>query len=498
MFENDLSLISAGTRHALDESPRIFVDGEWNRGGHSLDVVDPSSGKVISTIAEGGADGVNDAVAAARHAFERGPWSQLDGAQRQALLLRLADLMERDRDILAELEVLDVGMPIWLASQLNVGGAIDTFRYMAGLARRGHGKTMQISGGLPEAGFFGYTQKEPVGVVGAIVPWNVPVMIAAWKLAPALAAGCTVVIKPSEEASLGILYLARLVQEAGFPAGAVNIVTGGGAQGGEALASHPGIDKLTFTGSTATGKKVARAAAENVTKLTLELGGKSPQILFPDADLTRAIQGIANSIFANSGQVCAAGSRLYIHRDIYAAAIEQLARHADALQVGAGLLATTQLGPLVNARQRARVLAYIDAAEQAGAVRLTADPRLDTAGFFVRPTVLTTQDNRCTVMQEEVFGPVLTVMPFEDTEHAIALANDTIFGLSASLWTRDIATMHSVVPRIRSGRVAVNTEPVPWPGLPEGGRRASGYGRDLGDESFESYLEGKSVLLRYA
>jgi phenylacetaldehyde dehydrogenase len=498
MLKNDLSTLSHGTRAALDQAPRIFVDGGWHACTVSLEVIDPSSTSVISRIGEGGVEGIDAAVQAARHAFEHGAWSRLDGADRQALLLRLADLMERDRTILAELEVLDVGMPVWLSTQLDVGGAIEAVRYMAGLARRAQGRTVQLSAPVSNAAFFGYTQKEPLGVVGAIIPWNVPLMIAVWKLAPALAAGCTVVLKPSEEASLAILHLAALVQEAGFPPGAVNVVPGAGALGGAALAAHAGIDKISFTGSTATGRRVAAAAAQNVTKLTLELGGKSPQLLFPDADLRQAIPGIAGSIFTNSGQVCVAGSRLYVHERIHDAAVEMLVAHARGLRLGAGLDPDTQIGPLINRRQQRSVLAQLDAAVQAGAQLLTGDAAVDAEGFYVRPSVLAVTDPHIALMHEETFGPVLAVMPFSDIDEAVRMANDTAFGLSASVWTQDLRTMHTVVPRIRSGRVAVNTEPVPWPGLPEGGRRASGYGRDMGEESFESFLETKSVLLRYA
>ncbi|MGF6921033.1 aldehyde dehydrogenase family protein [Paraburkholderia sp. 40] len=498
MFENDLSLVSSATRQALDAAPRVFIDGEWHATENSLDVIDPSSGQLIARLAAGNATSIDAAVDAARRAFEHGPWPQLHAAQREALLRRLADLVERDRRVLAELEVLDVGMPLWMAGELNVGGAIDVLRYMAGLAGHATGRTVQVGVPIPGSAFFGYTQKEPLGVVGAIIPWNVPLMMSVWKLAPALAAGCTVVLKPSEEASMSVLHLAGLVREAGFPAGVVNVVTGTGASVGAALAAHPGIDKITFTGSTSTGKQVALAAARNVTKATLELGGKSPQILFADADLDTAIPGIAGSIFLNSGQVCVAGSRLYVQRRLYGEAVSRLARHADAMRMGAGLAQGTELGPLVNARQQQHVLRHLDDAQRAGAELLTAAPRVEARGFYVRPTVVAAADQQAAIVQEELFGPVITVTPFDEVDEAVQMANDTPYGLSACLWTRDLSTMHSVVPRIRSGKVAVNTEPMPWPGLPEGGRKASGHGRDLGEESFESFLEIKSVLVRYA
>lgn len=498
LLENDLSTLLASTRSRLDADARLCIDGQWQATAETIEVSDPSSQRCIAQIAAGDASHVDAAVAAARQAFERGAWPRLAGTGREALLRRLAELIERDRQLLAELEVVDVGMPLWMARDLNAGGALDTLRYMAGLAGRAQGRTVGVDVPIPGSAFFGYTQKEPLGVVGAIIPWNVPLMMAVWKLAPALAAGCTVVLKPSEEASLSVLHLARLVHEAGFPPGVVNVVTGRGAVAGAALTAHPGLDKITFTGSTHTGRQVAMAAARNVTKATLELGGKSPQILCADADLDRAIPGIAGAIFLNSGQVCVAGSRLYVDRRIHDQALERLVRHADALRVGAGLAPGTDLGPLVNARQQAHVLQHLDAAVQAGAQRLTADPRLDASGCYVRPSVVAVADQSAAIVREELFGPVITVTPFDDIDQAVALANDTPYGLSACLWTRDLATAHGVVPRIRSGKVAVNTEPLPWPGLPEGGRRASGYGRDLGEESFESFLETKSVLVRYA
>ena len=498
MLQNNLGLLGAATRAALDHAPRVFIGGEWQPVANSLPAVDPSSAMPVSRIAAAGAAQVDAAVRAARTAFEAGPWPRMHGAGREALLRRLADLVERDRQTLAELEVLDVGMPIWMARDLNVGGAIGVLRYMAGFAGRANGRTVQVGVPIPDSAFFGYTQKEALGVVGAIIPWNVPLMMSVWKLAPALAAGCTVVLKPSEEASLSVLHLAGLVREAGFPAGVVNVVTGTGPEAGAALAAHPGLDKITFTGSTRTGLQVAQAAARNVTRATLELGGKSPQILFADADLDRAIPGIAGSIFLNSGQVCVAGSRLYVDRRIHDEAVGRLARHADAMRLGAGLSPETELGPLVNARQQQHVLGHLDAAQRAGAELLTADPRIDAAGFYVRPSVVAVADQGAAIVREELFGPVITVTPFDSVEEAVHMANDTDYGLSACLWTRDLATMHAVVPRIRSGKVAVNTEPMPWPGLPEGGRGASGYGRDLGEESFESFLETKSVLVRYA
>lgn len=498
-FENDLSTLGVATRVALDTPPRVFIGGEWVDVGPSLPVIEPTTAQSIASIAAAGYSEIDAAVQAAREAFERGPWSRMHGSAREVLLRGLADLLERDRQTLAELEVVDVGMPIWMARDLNIGGAITTLRYMAGLSGRATGRTVQIDSPILDAHFFGYTRKEPLGVVGAIIPWNVPLMMSIWKLAPALAAGCTVVLKPSEDASLSVLHLARLIQEAGFPPGVVNVVTGLGSEAGAALAAHPGLDKITFTGSTTTGTQVALAAARNVTKATLELGGKSPQILFADADLNAAVPGIAGSIFLNSGQVCVAGSRLYVHERLYEEAVTRLVRHAHALRLGAGLRSQTELGPLISARQQRSVLRHLDQAELTGAELLTGPARVEDAqGFYVRPSVVAVADQASAIVREEVFGPVITVTPFRDIEQAVAMANDSPYGLSACLWTSDLNTVHTVVPRIRSGKVAVNTEPIPLPCLPEGGRKASGYGRDLGEESFESCLETKSVLIRYA
>lgn len=497
MKANDLSLLSSQTRSLLDTPGGLWIGGNAIEARQFLPVIDPSSGNTVGSIADGEAVHVDAAVAAARAAFDEGPWPRMPGAERGMRLLRLADLMERDARVLAELETVDVGMPSWMAGDLDVGGAISVMRYMAALAGRTDGRTVPVHTPEPGAHFFGYTQREPLGVVGAIIPWNVPLMLAVWKLAPALAAGCTIVLKPSEEASCSVLHLARLTAEAGVPAGVVNVVTGRGQSTGAALASHPGIDKITFTGSTATGKQIARAAAENVTQVALELGGKSPQLVFADADLDRAIPGIANSVFLNSGQVCVAGSRVYVERGIYDETVNRLARHAKELRVGCGLDTSTQLGPLISARQQQRVLGMVDQAVSAGAEVHTGNYRVDAPGFYVRPVVATVTDQKATIMREEVFGPMVAVIPFNGLDEAIALANDSDYGLAAMVWTSSIRTMHTVVPQLRCGRVAVNSEPMPYPALPEGGRKASGYGRDLSEQSFESFLDTKSVLLRY-
>jgi phenylacetaldehyde dehydrogenase len=322
-------------------------------------------------------------------------------------------------------------------------------------------------------------------------------MLAVWKLAPALATGCTIVIKPAEQASLSVLLLGELAAQAGFPPGVVNVVSGLGTEAGDALVNHRGVDKLTFTGSTATGRRIAQSAGATLKRLTLELGGKSPQLVFPDADLERAVPAIANSIFLHAGQICVAGSRLYVQRSLYDPVVKHLTDYVGSLVVGPGLSPGTRLGPLISASQQERVLAYVDGAIAQGALAVTGSPRVNSKGFYVRPTLLTQTRQDMQIVQEEVFGPVLTIMPFDDLDEAVELANGTSFGLAASIWTSSLSTVHRVVPRLRCGKVTVNTDSIPYPALPEGGVKNSGYGRDLADEAVASFLETKSVLVRY-
>jgi phenylacetaldehyde dehydrogenase len=498
-LSNDLGLLSSRSREVLELGCDLFIDNRSRpaTSGQHIPVVDPSSGQVVSAIAAGGAPDIDLAVAAARRALSEKSWREASPAERERLLRNLADLIEKNAQFLAEIESVDTGMPLWMARDLAIPAAQDVLRYMSGWSSKVAGRTVDVKVPIPGSRFFGYTSREPVGVVGAIIPWNVPLMLAVWKLAPALAAGCTVVLKPAEQASVSVLLLGELAAQAGFPPGVVNVVSGLGTDAGDALVKHPGVDKLTFTGSTATGRRIAQAAGRDLKRLTLELGGKSPQLVFGDADLDRAIPGIANSIYLHSGQICVAGSRLYVQKGIYDQVLERLSAYTQALVVGPGLSPHTRLGPLISADQQERVLAYVDGAVADGAELVTGSPRVSSEGFYVRPTLLTQVRQEMRIVQEEVFGPVLTIMPFHDLDEAVELANGTCLGLAASVWSSSISTIHRVVPLLRCGKVTINTDSIPHPALPEGGVKNSGYGRDLAEEAVASFLETKAVLIRY-
>ncbi|WP_437880415.1 aldehyde dehydrogenase family protein [Pseudomonas sp. LRF_L74] len=492
---NDYTRLGQAARKFLDRQHGHLINGEWLRASGDLAVIDPSSAQAIATIGAGNATDIDAAVHAAHAAFQHPSWSALSAADRERLMLRLADLIEQNASLLADLECVDNGMPRGFAG-INVGGAAGVLRYMAGWASKIVGDTVDVKMPFPGSQFFAYTTREAVGVVAAIVPWNVPLMMAIWKLAPALAAGCTVVLKPAEDASLTTLALADLIIQAGFPPGVVNIVTGRGREAGEALVTHPLVSKISFTGSTATGKHISHLATDSLKKVTLELGGKSPTIIFDDANLEQAILGAANAIFTNSGQICVAGARLYVQRSVFEQVAAGVARHADSLVLGAGLDPSSQLGPLINARQQERVEGYVQRARESGASLLTQRHSPQTDGYFVAPAVLAGVDQSDALVQEEIFGPVLAVLPFDDLDHAAALANDNAYGLAACIWSSNLSRVHQLVPRLKCGKVSVNTEGFPHPALPEGGTKQSGYGRDLGRESLDGYLDSKTVLVR--
>lgn len=483
------------TARFIEREHRLLIDGQWvePRAGKRFDVEDPATGQTIARVAEGQAADIDRAVAAARRALESGDWSRSKPADRARLLLRLADLIEAHGEELAELEVMDNGKPLTFARR-GITGTAEMVRYMAGWATKLTGEAVPLS--MPGS-WHAYTVREAVGVVGQIIPWNFPLSMAIWKLAPALAAGCTVVLKPAEQTPLNALRLGELIMEAGFPPGVVNIITGFGSDAGAALAAHTGVDKVAFTGSTTTGKRIVQAALGNLKKVTLELGGKSPVFIFPDADLEAAIPGAANAIFFNSGQVCSAGSRLYVHKKIYDQVVADIAAYGDRLQLGHGMEAGNDLGPLISRAQRDRVQQYIDAGREKGATLVSGvRPPIDN-GYFIPPTVLADTDARMSVVQEEIFGPVLCAMPFDDEDlpSVAALANDTEYGLFAGIWTQDIGKAHKLAGRIRAGSISVNAHMVNDPALPFGGFKQSGWGRERGREALELYSELKSVAI---
>ncbi|MEJ2633620.1 MAG: aldehyde dehydrogenase family protein [Acidihalobacter sp.] len=478
----------------LTRRHKLLIGSDWvdARSGEYLPSLDPATGRTISTFAAASEDDVDAAVAAARAAFDDGPWRRMKPAERAAVIWRIADLIEQHADELAELESRDNGAPYGVCRYGFVPMAVESFRYMAGWVTKLCGDTVSLS--LP-GDWHAYTLREPIGVVGQIVPWNAPLMMAGMKISHALAAGCAIVFKPAEETSLSALRLGELALEAGLPPGVLNIVTGAGEITGAAIAAHPGVDKIAFTGSTEVGRLIAQAAAGNLKKVTLELGGKSPAIVFPDADLEQAILGTARGIFTNSGQVCVAGSRLYVHKKIFDKLVEGVAEWAEAIQLGAGMEPTSELGPLISAKQLARVKGYVQSGREDGAQVVAGGDVLDRDGYFMRPTVITNARSDMSVMREEIFGPVVCAIPFDDNDlDSIAReANDTLYGLGASIWTRNLSIAHKLAPRLRAGTVWINAHNPLDPALPFGGYKQSGWGREQGLEGLLSYTELKSV-----
>ncbi|MFN2616944.1 MAG: aldehyde dehydrogenase family protein [Thermoleophilaceae bacterium] len=482
--------LSQPAREFASGPHRLLIGGERPEAadGSTFETVDPSTGKPIADVPQASSEDVDRAVRAAREAFEDGRWSAPPAAQRAALIMKLADLMEENGDVLAELESLDNGKPVGIARAVDVALAINHFRYFAGWPTKISGETIPVS--LPNT--LCYTRKEPVGVAGQVIPWNFPLLMAAWKVAPALAAGCTIVLKPAEQTPLTALRLGELALEAGIPEGVLNIVTGDGSTGA-ALVDHPGIDKIAFTGSTEVGREIGAKAGRNLKRVTLELGGKSPNIILEDADLKAATKGSFQAIYYNTGQACNAGSRLFVHRDQFDDVVGGLAEAAGQAKVGPGLDPDTQLGPLVSAEQEERVRGYIEKGKAEGAELVTGGNGADGEGYFVEPTLFTATSDDLTIAREEIFGPVLVAMPYEDIEEVARRANDTEFGLAAGVWTRDISKAHRLAAMLRAGSVYLNMWGPSDAAAPWGGFKNSGIGREHGRPGLESYLEDKTV-----
>ena len=474
----------------------LLIGGTWRdaAGGGTFTKLDPATEEPLAEIAAATDDDVDAAVEAARAQFHAGEWSALPGAARGALLNAVADLIERDAERLGAIQSLEGGQPLLEPKLLDIPMAIGTFRHFAGWADKITGTQ------IPTPGYFGrpthsYTRREPLGVVAAILPWNAPSMIFAWKVAPALACGNVVVVKPAEDASLAIAYLARLFEEAGFPPGVLNVVNGPGETTGAALVRHPGVDKVSFTGSPEVGREVATAAAASFTRVTLELGGKSPQIIFADANVDAAIQGTAMGVFANQGQICAAGTRILVEQPLYDTVVTALGGAAESIRLGHPLDPETQMGSLINRRQLERVLGYIESGKAEGARLVAGGEREGDRGFFVRPTVFADARNDMRIAREEIFGPVGTVIPFADADEAVALANDSRYGLAATVWTQDVARAHTLAARLEAGSVWVNGWGAIDPRLPWGGVKGSGYGRELGWAGIVENTDEKVVTI---
>ncbi len=479
----------------LQSTLGMFLDGALvaSQGGAVRDVENPATGQTVAQVPEGTAADVDRAVLSARKSFDKGVWRKNSAVQREKILWTLADLMEQHLDELVELEVIDNGMPIGMVTRA-IERAIDGVRYYAGMCTKLHGVTTDISG--QRADFHAYSLIEPVGVVGLIVPWNSPLAAACNKLAPALAAGCSCVLKPAEQTPLTALRLGQLCIQAGIPPGVVNIVTGNGPVVGAALAAHPGVDKISFTGSTEVGKALVRAAADSLKRLTLELGGKSPVFIFDDADLDTAIPRAAAAIFTNSGQVCYAGSRLYVQRKSYDKVMAGIAAIAQKMRIGDGFDPKTEIGPLISRRQRDSVMQYVENGLAEGAELVTGGKAVERDGYFVQPTVFANTRADMRIAREEIFGPVLAAMPFDTVEEVAGLANDTRYGLGAGVFTRDVSTAHRVAKAVQAGNVWVNFYGGADKSLPFGGYKESGWGREGGMDGVEAFMEKKAVYIR--
>ncbi|MBM7715698.1 acyl-CoA reductase-like NAD-dependent aldehyde dehydrogenase [Bacillus thermophilus] len=474
-----------------EEKKKLFIDGGWHESadGQTFETINPATGEVLAHVHEAREKDIDRAVEAAVKAFEEGSWSKISASDRSKLMHKLADLMERDFEILAQLDTLDNGKPIQEMRNADLPGAIDQLRYFAGWATKMTGQTIPVS-----KSFFNYTRHEPVGVVGQIIPWNFPIMMALWKIAPALATGCTIILKPAEQTPLSALYLGKLIEEAEFPKGVINIVPGFGKSAGDALVKHPKVNKIAFTGSTGVGKAIMKEAANTMKRVTLELGGKSPNIILPDADLDKAIPGVFSGIMANQGEVCCAGSRAYIPEHMYDEVMARLADYAKNVKLGNGLSEDTEMGPLVSKRQQDIVTSYIQKGIEEGANLLAGGETFDK-GYFVAPTVFSQVEEHMTIAQEEIFGPVVACMPYKTIDEVIERANNSPYGLGAGLWTENLKNAHVVADKLKAGSVWVNCYNLTNAAVPFGGYKQSGIGREMGSYALENYTEVKSVWI---
>ena len=471
---------------------QLLIDGQWvpSKSGKTFETLNPATEDVIAQVAEGDAADVEAAVHAARRAFDEGPWPRMDARERGRLMFRLCELIEEEIDELASLETLDNGKTFADSRHVDIPLALECLRYYAGWADKIHGQTIPINGN-----YFCYTRREPVGVAGQIIPWNFPILMVAWKWGPALAAGCTVVMKPAEQTPLTCLRLARLAQKAGIPDGVINVVPGFGPTAGSAIVNHPGIDKVAFTGSGETAQIIMRQAADSLKRLTFELGGKSPNIVFADADLDAAANGAHVGIFLNQGQCCCAGSRLFVEDAIHSEFVDRVVQMSRERKVGDPFDLTTQQGPQVDQTQFEKIMGYIEAGQKEGAVCATGGKRVGDRGFYIEPTVFTQVTDEMAIARDEIFGPVLSVLKFSELEELVRRSNATNFGLAAAVWTRDVSRAHDVARRLRAGTVWINCYDVFDAAAPFGGFKQSGFGRELGERGLDPYLETKTVTV---